>query len=65
MDQVVDFIDRGLQLAKEAGKISGPKLMDFKKVLHEEPNVQSKVAALKEEIEHFSKQFPLPGYPEY
>lgn len=65
IDQVVDFIDRALKLAKEAGKISGPKLVDYKKVLHEDADVRINVVALKNEVEEFSKKFPLPGYPEY
>lgn len=65
IDVVVDFLDRGLKLAKEISNISGPKLVDFKKVLHENSDIQAKIATLKDEVTKYSEQFPLPGYPEY
>lgn len=34
MDKVVDFIDRGIKLAKEISDSCGPKLVDFKAKLH-------------------------------
>lgn len=43
MDKVVEFIDRGLKLSREIAKVSGPKLVDFKKTLHEDPIFQAKV----------------------
>lgn len=45
MDTVVDFIDRGLKLSREITKVSGPKLVDFKKTLHEDPTFQAKVTS--------------------
>lgn len=39
--------------------MSGPKLIDFNKVLEEK--FKSKVDALKEEVEKYSQTFPLPG----
>ncbi|XP_057666672.1 serine hydroxymethyltransferase [Diorhabda carinulata] len=65
IDVVVDFLDRGLKLAKEISNISGPKLVDFKKVLHDNPDIQNKIAKLKDEVTKYSEQFPLPGYSEY
>ncbi|XP_028138502.1 serine hydroxymethyltransferase isoform X1 [Diabrotica virgifera virgifera] len=65
IDQVVDFIDRALKIAKEATALSGPKLADFKKVIHENADISKKVATLKDEINRYSEKFPLPGYPEY
>lgn len=65
IDIVVDLIDRGLQLSKEVTKVSGPKLVDFKRVLKEDTTLSAKVSALREEVEDFAKNFPLPGYPEY
>jgi len=41
--------------------ISGPKLLDFKRVLSTDENIKAKVAALKEEVETFSRQFSMPG----
>ncbi|KAG7210644.1 hypothetical protein KM043_012158 [Ampulex compressa] len=65
IDCVVNFIHRGLLLAKEASKISGPKLVDYKKVLNTDADIKQKIAALKEEVETFSRKFPLPGLKEY
>ncbi|KAG5892845.1 hypothetical protein JTB14_022168 [Gonioctena quinquepunctata] len=63
IDAVVNFIDRGLKLAKEISSVSGPKIVDFKKAVH--GDFKSKVAALRDDIEKFSENFPMPGYPEY
>ncbi|GFG32869.1 hypothetical protein Cfor_06358 [Coptotermes formosanus] len=65
IDKVVDFIHRGLQLSKEVTKVSGPKLVDFKRVLKEDNTFVQKVHQLREEVEEFSRNFPLPGYPDY
>lgn len=65
IDVVVDFIDRALKLAKEVSKISGPKLVDFKKTIHENSDVAKKVATLRDEVSKYSEKFPLPGYPDY
>ncbi|XP_073945472.1 serine hydroxymethyl transferase isoform X2 [Choristoneura fumiferana] len=65
IDRVVDYIDKSLKLAQEITKISGPKLADFNKVLEENKEIQTKVNKLKEEIENFSRSFPLPGFETY
>ncbi|CAL7940803.1 unnamed protein product [Xylocopa violacea] len=65
MDMVVDFIHRGLLLSKEISNISGPKLVDYRRVLSTDDSVKAKVAALKEEVETFSRQFRIPGFKEY
>ncbi|XP_060815769.1 serine hydroxymethyltransferase [Bombus pascuorum] len=65
IDTVVDFIHRGLLLAKEVSNISGPKLIDYKRVLNTDVNIKAKVTALREEVETFSRQFPIPGFEEY
>ncbi|XP_043593141.1 serine hydroxymethyltransferase [Bombus pyrosoma] len=65
IDKVVDFIHRGLLLAKEVSNISGPKLIDYKRVLNTDVNIKAKVTALREEVETFSRQFPIPGFEEY
>ncbi|XP_065158237.1 serine hydroxymethyltransferase isoform X1 [Atheta coriaria] len=65
IDTVVDFIDRGLKLAKEISAVSGPKLVDYKRVLHEDKTLSAKVHALKAEVTKFSETFPLPGLEEY
>lgn len=65
IDRVVDFIDRALQLAKEVSAVSGPKLIDFKSVLHSDENIVKKVDALRSDVETFSQSFPLPGVEEF
>jgi len=65
IDRVVDFIDRALLLSKEIAAVSGPKLVDFKKAVHEDQTFAPKVKALREEVENFSKGFPMPGYEDY
>ncbi|XP_011874369.1 PREDICTED: serine hydroxymethyltransferase isoform X2 [Vollenhovia emeryi] len=65
IDKVADFIDKGLKLSKEVSAISGPKLVDFKRVLSTDKTIIAKVAALKKEVETFSRQFSLPGYETY
>lgn len=65
MDDVVEFIDEALQIAKKAGKISGPKLVDFKKVLQENSEISEEIEKLRDEIQAYSKKFPMPGYEEY
>lgn len=63
IDSVVDFIDRGLKLSKEISAISGPKLPDFKNVISTNADVIAKIKSLRQEVEAFSENFPLPGYP--
>ncbi|XP_041786855.1 serine hydroxymethyltransferase isoform X2 [Anopheles merus] len=65
MQQVVEFIDRGLRLSKEISNVSGPKLADFKRILHEDSTFSEKVNKLRKEVEQYSEQFPLPGYADF
>ena len=60
--KVVGFIHSGLQIAIEASKISGPKLVDFKKVLEENATIHDKVMQIKAQVENFAIGFPMPGY---
>lgn len=65
IDRVVDYIDKALKLGQEVVKLSGPKLIDFNKVINENTDIQSKMNSLKEEIENYIRSFPLPGYDTY
>lgn len=65
IDLVVEFIDRGLKIAKEIGEVSGPKLVDFKATAHKDEKLAAKIQALRQEIEDFSVKFPMPGYADY
>lgn len=62
IDCVVEFIDRALKICAEVLKISGPKLSNFKETLCTNAEISSKVAALREEIQDYSRKFPLPGH---
>lgn len=64
-DKVVDYIDKAIKLGLEATKISGPKLVDYNKVLDTDATILKKMEALKNDVESFSKSFPMPGYPDY
>jgi glycine hydroxymethyltransferase len=64
IDQVVAFIHRGLELSKEiSAAVSGPKLADFKDTCHNKfPN---QIKTLRDEVEAFGVNFPMPGYTDY
>lgn len=64
IDQVVEFIHRGLELSKEIAAASGPKLADFKTAVHTE-QFAGKVKVIRDEVETFSMKFPMPGYEDY
>lgn len=65
IDQVVEYIDKALTIAKEASDLSGPKLADFKQLLEENADIKNKVETLRNEIQAYSEKFPMPGYPDY
>ena len=59
---LVDLLHQGLQLALEVSALSGPKLVDFKRVIHEDPTIIKKVGAIREQVERLALAFPMPGY---
>ena len=65
MKKVAEFIDAALQLALEVQKTSGPKLVDFDRVLKTDSEFQGKLTALRQEVETFSEPFPMPGFEDY
>lgn len=65
IDKVVDFIDRALKIGLEIIKVSGLKLVDFNKAIEENAEFKKKIENLKEEVENYSKSFPLPGFDKY
>ncbi|XP_043216797.1 serine hydroxymethyltransferase-like [Amphibalanus amphitrite] len=64
IDTVVDFIDRALQLAKRVVTVSGVKMVDFRRVLAEDEQFSAPAAELRQQVEQFADQFPLPGLGE-
>ena len=61
MPIVVEFIHQAWNLALEIQMASGPKLADWKKELAKSENTQ-KITDLKNKVEKFALQFPLPGH---
>ncbi|KAK0096943.1 hypothetical protein PV326_003794 [Microctonus aethiopoides] len=65
IDDIASLIDRGLKLSLEVSAKSGPKLVDYKSFLAKDPEIKAKVAALREEVEKYSRQFSMPGFKDY
>ena len=61
MPIVVEFIHQAWNLALEIQMASGPKLADWKKELVKPENT-AKITDLKNKVEKFALQFPLPGH---
>lgn len=64
MAKVATFVRRATDLAKEVQAVSGPKLVDFTKVLENDQQFVEKTKALREEIEAFAEPYPMPGFDE-
>ena len=56
------FLCAGICLTLEIQKDCGPTVREFKAKVKEDPEVQKKIAALREEVENFAVQFPMPGF---
>jgi len=62
VDQVVDFLHRGVELTKKiAASATGKLLKDFKAAM---PQHEAEIHALRAEVEAFAAKFGLPGVPE-
>ncbi len=63
--QVADFIDQGFKLAVEINKAAGGNtLKDFKEKMSD-AEFKSKLHELKEKVENFAVQYPMPGFDDY
>jgi glycine hydroxymethyltransferase len=58
--KVGEFIAEAVDIAAEVQKESGPKLVEFKKVLRESP--PGRLLELKSDVEAFSSGFPTVGF---
>jgi len=56
-DAVADFLDRIVKLCVEVDKSAGKTVKGFKEAIAKHPKIQP----LREEVEAFSKRFPMPG----
>ncbi|XP_041085800.1 serine hydroxymethyltransferase, cytosolic [Polyodon spathula] len=63
---VVKFIHKGVELTLEIQKDMNPKatLKEFREKLANDEKYQMKVKQLREEVETFAGQFPMPGLPD-
>lgn len=53
-----------LELAKLVAKKSGPKLVDFTRILESKDKsdeISKNILELKERVEKFAQSFPMPG----
>lgn len=68
MRQVAGFIDEGVQIAKQAKtdigtrKITNKAFNDF---IAKDEKTQQQIKALRQRVEEFANQFPIPGYEEH
>ncbi|EDV27839.1 uncharacterized protein TRIADDRAFT_53932 [Trichoplax adhaerens] len=59
-EQVVEFIERGVQITYEAKQKTGT-LKEFKEFVISDPDITAKISALRQEVKEFAEQFPMPG----
>mmetsp|Transcript_22725 Transcript_22725/g.40140 ORF Transcript_22725/g.40140 Transcript_22725/m.40140 type:complete len:496 (+) Transcript_22725:62-1549(+) len=63
--KVADFIDRGVQIARDIkGQVSGKKVKDFKDFLEAQQGGHKEVNALRADVEAFASSFPTVGFEE-
>lgn len=58
--KIGEFIGSAVDVAVEVQKESGPKLVDFKRLLKEKP--PGKLLELKSQVEDFACAFPTVGF---
>jgi glycine hydroxymethyltransferase len=52
-------------MALDIQKVSGPKLVDWKKTLASEDIFKTQLESLRNDVETFASQFVMPGYDNY
>ncbi|XP_077966750.1 serine hydroxymethyltransferase, mitochondrial-like [Styela clava] len=62
--KVVDFLNRGVEIAVEA-KTRTKKLADFLNFIKSDAEVQRKISELRKEVETYARKFPMPGFPDH
>lgn len=63
-DQVIDFVDQGVQIAVEAQNKTGTSLQAFRAHVLEDDVTTKKINELRKEVQTFAAPFPLPGFDE-
>jgi glycine hydroxymethyltransferase len=65
MEIVADFLHRAVQIALQAQKEAGTKLLkDFVTAFSGNGEASQQLAALKKDVVEFATKFPLPGVPD-
>ena len=64
MRAVVQLIHRAFELALEIQAVSGPKIVEWRKVL-DSPKFAEKVNVIKTDVETMALKFPHPGREEF
>jgi glycine hydroxymethyltransferase len=59
-EQVAEFVDRAVDIAKDLKVKAGPKLKDFRDYLEREEVPE--IAKLRDDVETFAKEFPTIGF---
>lgn len=60
-EQVVEFFHRAIQIAGQV-KQKTNKLKDYKEYLDNNEEVKAQMASLKDDVNKFALQFPMPGF---
>lgn len=63
-EQVVEFFDRGVEIAIKIRAASGKKLKDFKAAVAAGASADPELQALRDDVIEFAKQFPTVGFEE-
>ncbi|KAK3861019.1 hypothetical protein Pcinc_032974 [Petrolisthes cinctipes] len=64
LQAVVTFMDQAFKIAQDIQAKSGPKLVDFKRVLMEDSEFKQRISELRGKVEEYASKFPLPGIPD-
>ena len=64
MRAVVQLIHRAFELALEIQAVSGPKIIEWRKIL-DSPKFAEKVNVIKTDVETMALKFPHPGREEF
>ena len=63
IESVAKYIVESFKIASDIQAKSGPKLVDFKRVLND-PEFKERIDKLRNEVENFAGKFPMPGLDE-
>ena len=64
--QVAEFLDRAVKIAQEAASLTeGKKLKDFVETVAVNAEVRKMCADLKQEVNAFASNYPMPGFDQH